>query len=153
MTRTHALNAVTKLDTILRPIVAGAIQLLEGTSGGLYLYRPEQDVLEWAVAVGTHLAPLGSALRRGEGLSGKVWETGDPLAVDDYRHWEGRAAIYEGYPFAAVVGVSVRWGEEFLGVLNVLADTPRTFSPADVEVLTLCAAQAASAIASTRKGR
>jgi diguanylate cyclase (GGDEF)-like protein/PAS domain S-box-containing protein len=137
------------LDVLLHSIVSRAVELLGGTSGGLYLYRPKQDVLEWAMAVGPHLAPIGAVLRRGEGLSGKVWETGEPLIVDDYEQWDKRAVVYEGYS-RAVVGVPVRWGEEFLGVLNVLADPPRTFSPADAKLLSLFATQAAIAIRNAR---
>ena len=138
------------LEALLRSIVRRAIELVNGEAGGLYLYRPERDVLEWAMNVGPHTAPTGTVLRRGEGLSGKVWQSGEPLIVDDYRHWEGRASVYKDYPFTAVVGVPVRWGEEFLGVLNVLADTPGAFSPADAEVLSLFATQAAIAIRNAR---
>ncbi len=134
------------LDALLHSIVSRAVELMRGTSGGLYLYRSERDVLEWAMAVGPHLAPIGTVLRRSEGLSGRVWETGESLIVDDYQAWEKRAAVYEGYPFRVVVGAPVRWGEEFLGVLNVLVDPPRTFSPADAELLSLFATQAAVAI-------
>ena len=144
------LTAQLDLDRLLDSIVSRAVELLKGTAGGLYLCRPEPDVLEWAVATGANLAPVGSVLQRGEGLSGKVWETGGPFIVDDYQHWEGRADVYQGYPFTAVVGVPVRWGEEFLGVLNVLADAPRTFSPADAELLSLFAIQAAIAIHNAR---
>ncbi|GEM_PF-1103640 len=138
------------LDALFRSIISRAMALVGGESGGLYLYRPDRDVLEWAMTVGPHLAPIGTILQRGEGLSGKVWKTGQPLIVDDYQAWEGRAAVYEGYPFGAVVGMPVRWGEEFLGVLNVLADSPRTFSPADAELLSLFAQQAAIAIENAR---
>jgi len=144
------LTAQLDLDVLLHSIVSQAVKLLGGTSGGLYLYRPERDMLEWTVTIGPHLAPTGAVLRRGEGLSGKVWESGEPLIVGDYQHWEGRTAIYEGYPFKAVVGVPVRWGEEFLGVLNVLADSPWTFSQADAELLSLFATQAAIAIRNAR---
>jgi PAS domain S-box-containing protein len=138
------------LDALLHSIVSRAIELLEGACGGLYLYRPEQDVLEWAVSIGPNLVPTGTVLHRGEGLSGRVWETGQSLIVEDYQHWEGHAAIYEGHPWTAIVGVPVRWGKEFLGVLNVLADSPRTFSPADAELLDLFATQAAIALRNAR---
>ncbi len=134
------------LDTLLHSIVSRAMQLLDSSSGGLYLYRPEQDLIQWVVAIGPGLAAPGAVLRRGEGLSGQVWETGRPLIVDDYRHWEGRAAMYDGYPFTAVLGVPIRWGDEFLGVLDVMRDAPRTFSQADAELLGLFASQAAIAV-------
>jgi len=135
-----------ELEALLRSVVPRAVQLLQGASGGIHLYRPEQDVIEWTAAVGPGVAPPSSTLRRGEGLSGKVWQSGEPLIVDDYQRWEGRAAIYEDMPFKAVVGVPIRWGDEFLGVLNVLANPPRTFSRADADLLGMLAAQAATAI-------
>ncbi len=143
------------LDTLLHSIASRAFTLLGGTLGTVYLYRPEQDVLELSVAAGHNQPPTGIVLHRGEGLAGKVLETGEPLIVDDYRHWEGRATIYDDYSFAAIVSVPARWGqpgakEEFLGVLDVHAVPPRTFSPADVELLSLFATQAATAIRNVR---
>ncbi len=144
------LTAQLDLDTLLNSIVARAIELLGGTAGGMYLYDPERDVLKWAIAVGPHMASPGTVLHRGEGLSGKIWETGEPLSVDDYRRWEGRAAVYEECQFIAVVGAPVRWGDELLGVLNVNSDTPGAFSPADAELLSLFATPVAIAIRNAR---
>ena len=146
------LTAQLNLDTLLHFIVSQAIELAGGAAGGLDLYRPERDLLERAVAVGYGVTPLGIILHRGEGLSGQIWETGEPLIVDNYQHWEGRAAAWEDHPIpiTASVGVPVRWGEKFLGVLHVASDSARTFSPADAESLSLFATQAAVAIRNTR---
>ncbi len=138
------------LDALLRSIVSRAIELLGGASGGIDLYRPERDSLEWTAAIGPNLAPPGAVIHRGEGVSGRVWATGEPVIVDDYPHWEGRAASWEGIPVTAIVGAPVRWGGEFLGSLIVHADPPRTFSPADAELLSLFATQAAIAIQNAR---
>ncbi len=140
------ITAELDLDCLLHSIVSQAVELVGGTAGGLYLYRPDLDVLMWVMAVGPHLLPMGALLHRGEGLSGKIWETGKPLIVDDSPQWQGRASVYDGYPSTAVVGVPVHWGEKFLGVLNVLADHPHTFSLADAELLSLFATQSAIAI-------
>jgi two-component sensor histidine kinase len=102
------------------------------------------------MSVGFSTSLLGTVLRRGEGVSGKVWESGQPLIVDDYQHWGGRAAVYDGHPFTAVVAVPIRWGKEFLGVLNVNAGPPHTFSPADADLLSMFATQAAIAIRNAR---
>ena len=144
------LTAQLDLDTLLHSIASQAIELLGGTSGGLYFYRLDKEVLERVVSIDLYASLSGTVLHRGEGLSGKVWETGEPLIVDDYHHWEGRAAGFEDYSFTAVVGVPVRWGEEFLGVLEVMAEPPRTFSPADADLLSLFASQAAIAIQNAR---
>jgi signal transduction histidine kinase len=45
-----------------------------------------------------------------------------------------------------VIGAPVRWGDEFLGVLNVTTDPPQTFSAKDAELLSFFATQAAIAI-------
>jgi GAF domain-containing protein len=141
------ITAELELDALLRSIVERAITLLDAKSGGVYLYRPEHDALVWAVAVGPSVAQVGSELRLGEGLAGKVWLTGQPIIVDDYGHWEGRAAIYDRYGFTAVLGVPFAWGDEFLGVVDVLADAEvRTFTPDDAHLLSLFASQAAIAI-------
>ncbi|MFZ5916697.1 MAG: GAF domain-containing protein [Chloroflexota bacterium] len=147
---TQELVVLRDQEDLLRHIVELATALVGGDSGGLYVYRPERDVLEWTMAVGAHMAPIGMVLHRGEGLSGQVWESGEPLAVNDYRLWEGRAAVYEGYSFGATVGVPVRWGDQFLGVLDVLAEPPRTFSSTDVKLLNLFATQAAIALQNVR---
>ncbi len=145
------LTAQLDLDTLLQSIVRRAVELVGGSAGGLYLYRPDQDALEWAVSLGPDQPPIGTLLRPGEGgVVRRVWETGEPFWVDDYQHWEGRVPKYAGYPWTAVMGIPVRWGEEFLGVLVVLADPPRTFSREDADLLTLFATHAAIAIINAR---
>jgi PAS domain S-box-containing protein len=134
------------LGTLLRSITSRAVGLLEANSGSLYLYQPDRDVLELAVSVGLDPEPREIVLRRGEGLSGRILERGEPLIVDDYQHWEGQAAAWQDHAFAAVVGAPICWRDEFLGVLNVDALPPRTFSTTDAELLSTFAAHAAVAI-------
>ena len=144
------ITAQLELDALLRSIVSRALELLGGISGGLYLYQSERDVLELSVFVGSGLPPVGDIIRPGEGITGRVWETNEPLFVDDYQHWEGRLSTVDEYSFTAVIGVPVYWGESSLGVLLVLAGPPRTFSPADAELMSLFATQAAIAINNAR---
>jgi len=146
------LAAQLDLNTLLNSIVSRAMELLGGTASGLTLYRPERDVLEAVMSVGDVIVPIGTTFRRGEGFSGKVWETGKPQVMDNYEQWDGRAAAPDGVhiPIPALVGVPVCWGKDFLGTLAVRADAPHTFSPADVELLGLLATQAAIAIRNVR---
>jgi GAF domain-containing protein len=140
------LAAELNLDDLLYSIVSRAMSLVSGASGGMYLYRPDLDVIEWAISIGPQPDTYGAILHRGEGQSGKVWASGQSLVVDDYSRWEGRAAIYDQYNFKGIVAVPVRWGTQFLGVINVMADSVGAFSPADAELLELFAYQAAIAI-------
>jgi PAS domain S-box-containing protein len=149
------LTAELDLETLLHSIVSHAIKLLQGHAGGLYLYRPEQNDLEWVVAIGDSVLPVGATIQYGEGLSGKVWQTGEPIIIEDYQHWQGRAATWEGIPICAVIGVPVYWGTanaspRLLGVLNVQAPPGHSFSKDDEQLLSLFATQAAIAIHNAR---
>jgi signal transduction histidine kinase len=140
------ISAQLDIKTLLETTAKYAIDLLGGKSGGLYLYRPEREVLEWSVAFGESMVPMGNTLQKGEGLSGKVWEQGKTLVIRDYRNWEGRAKHYEGYPWTSVIGAPISRGGSFYGVLNVLTDEVDAFSESDQKVLDLFTTQAAIAL-------
>ena len=137
-------------DTLLQSIVARAVELLGGTVGGLHLYRPERKQLELAVVSGIDPSILGTTIQPGEGLAGRVWESGEAITVEDYQHWESRAAVYDTWSFGAVVGVPIHWGDESLGVLSVLSSETGIFTARDSELLTLLATQAAIALQNAR---
>ncbi|MGB3903932.1 MAG: GAF domain-containing protein [Anaerolineae bacterium] len=133
------LAATSPQDDLLHTVVSRAVQLLGAAAGALYLYRPALDLLDPAVVCGPDLTPIGSVLQRGEGLAGKVWETGEPLIVDDYGRWDGRASSHKESHWTAAIGVPVQRGESFMGALSVFSDSDRTFAPADTELLSLLA--------------
>jgi signal transduction histidine kinase/putative methionine-R-sulfoxide reductase with GAF domain len=137
------------LETLLFSLVEYANNALNADQGGIYLYRPERNVLEAMITVrGSERFKTSTELQVGEGLSGKVWQRRESLIVEDYSNWQGRASIYEDASFRAVMGVPIQWGEEFLGVINaaMLHETERTFSQRDLRFLELFANQAAIAI-------
>ncbi len=144
------ITAELNLNALLEALVKNALELLNVQGGGIYIFQPDSDLLRWTVAIGEGLAPLGSELKRGEGVSGKVWVTGKPLIVDNYAAWEGRAAIHAGLDWGSVLGIPIRWGDEFLGVLNAVSPHPNQFAQADLDFLSLYAAQAAIAIKNAR---
>ena len=144
------LAAQLDIDTLLHSLAQSAMALLGGSGGGLYLHLPGPNVLEWHISVGASTLPMHTVLHRGEGLAGRVWEQRRPLIVNDYQNWSGRAAVYAGQPNFATVSAPIMWGDEFLGVLNVIAELPHTFVQADADMLSLFATQAAVAIRNAR---
>jgi PAS domain S-box-containing protein len=144
------LAAQLDLDALLHSIVSRAVELGGGNAGGLYLHRPEREVLELVVAVGAGQTFVGSTLQPGEGLSGEVWETDEPLAVTDYHSWSGRSPLYDELELKAVLAVPIRWGQQRLGVLFVWTGMPHVFSPSDTQLLSILATQAAVAIENAR---
>jgi PAS domain S-box-containing protein len=126
------------------------MELLQASTGDLSLYRPASDDLEAAVLCGMGRELTGTVLKRGEGMGGKVLETGAPLAVEDYHTWPGRAPAYEGLPFGPMVGAPLKWGGQILGTIDVARPGGPPFTKAEVRLLSLFASQAAVAIANAR---
>ncbi|MBM3121656.1 MAG: PAS domain S-box protein, partial [Chloroflexi bacterium] len=136
---------------ILQVIVDRAARLMGAEMGGIYLMRDDRPELELVVI--HNLAPeyRGVRLALGEGLSGKVAQTGEPQAVTNYAAWEGRAAAYEGAVFRRVAAAPLKRAGKVIGVINV-TDNMRTdpFEADELRVLQLFADQAAIALENAR---
>ncbi len=144
---TRDITSQLDLDALLQTLTENALRLLNAETGGIYLYRSDLDALEWAVAVGPNVAPLGTILQRGQGLSGQAWERNTTLIEHNYQGWEGRPDVYRDFEWTEVIAVPIRWKEDLLGVFAAVADTAkRTFSQHDVQILDLFVSQAAIAI-------
>jgi two-component system NtrC family sensor kinase len=137
---------------LIKSIVERAAKLLRAEAGGIYLYEPEREELRMVIGYDYSEEYVGVTLKPGEGMAGKVLQTGEPLIVDDYRTWEGRAAVFEAeQPFTAALKVPLKWQEQIIGVLAMDADAQkRTFNQNDVWLATLFANQAAIAIENAR---
>jgi nitrate/nitrite-specific signal transduction histidine kinase len=140
------------MPKLLESIVERAVTLLQAEGGGIYLYDPEREELKLDIGCGHGEKFVGTTLKPGEGMAGKVFQTGEPLIVDDYRTWEGRAPVYEpDQLFSAVLEVPLKWQDWTIGVLAINANMQeRTFNQDDVWLATLFANQAAIAIENAR---
>ncbi len=78
-------------DRLLRTLVSRAVGLLQAEAGVIYLLEPDHATLRVAISHGFTDEYVGATLPVGEGLGGRVFETGEPLIVDDYRRWAGHA--------------------------------------------------------------
>jgi PAS domain S-box-containing protein len=143
------ITAELEREALLRSIVSRAVQLLECSSGTFYVYRSDQDLLERGVYVGPHREGEAHWIHRGEGLAGKLLEDGAAVIRNAPEAGSESASESEPVP-GSTVGVPVTWREEFLGVLTVAAESPRTFSESDAEQLGLLATQAAIAVRNAR---
>ncbi len=140
------------LSTLLEIIVERAARLLNALSGGLYLCEPDQEQVRCLVSHNTPHDYTGTVLEYGEGAAGIVAQSGEPLIIDDYRTWNGRAAVYEEeQPFRAVLAVPMVWQGQVTGVIDIVHYAEdQVFTQADLELLTLFANHAAIAVENTR---
>ena len=148
---TSKLTAKWDLEGLLETVLAQAMELLNATGGGIYLYNETRRDLEVAVARGVIMQP-GIHLQLGEGMAGRVALSHSALIVDDYELWEHRSSQYRDMSIRAVIEVPMQYGGKLIGVLAVLEvnKSTRKFTEADAELLSLFAAQAAAAIDNAR---
>lgn len=140
------LTSELKLSVLLHSIVQHALDLIGGTYCNCCLYRPEADLLERVAIAGEPMFSTNPFRQCGEGFVGHVWSTRAPFLLNDYRSWPGRKREYDSLPSRALVGTPIRWGDQFLGVLLVMAYVPHQYTQADAEVLGMFSMQAAIAI-------
>ncbi len=145
------INSQPNAPTLLYAIVRRAAELLETHMGGLYLMRPNGQTLELVVSHNLSRDHTGIILHLGEGLSGRIAQTGEPMMVDDHLHWDGRAGVYADMQTRRVLGVPLKVGDRVIGVINV-ADDQKTgpFDEDQVRLLSLFADQAAVAVENAR---
>jgi signal transduction histidine kinase/DNA-binding NarL/FixJ family response regulator len=145
------INHLPDVSTLLRSIVQRAVELVGARMGGLYLMQPDSETLELVVNYNLPGDYLGAALRQGEDLSGRVAQTGEPMIVEDYLQWQGRAAVYADAPFRRAVGVPLKMRDNVIGVINVIDDQKAgSFDEDQVRLVSLFADQAAIAVANAR---
>jgi len=145
------INSQLDVSALLHAIVRRAAELLEARMGALYLMRPDNETLELVVSHNLPGNYVGMTLLLGQGLSGRIAQTRQPMMVADYGRWEGRAAIYADSPFRRVLGVPLKRQGQVIGVINI-TDDKRTglFDEQEVRLVSLFADQAAIAVENAR---
>jgi PAS domain S-box-containing protein len=149
---TQSLTILGDIQSLLGTIVSQAQTLLNTSAGGIYLYDPKKEVLEVIVATDSTI-PVGTRLKLGEGVAGRVAQSREPMIVGDYYLWEGRSSSYEGIPVRAVLEVPMIFSGELIGVLVVheVGESTRKFTEEESRLLWMFATQAASAVHETRQ--
>lgn len=138
------------LNNLLETIAARAAGLLGAQRGELYLLEPNGEQMLPAAAAGGAAGPA-SAVVRGVGLEGRVWETGESLAIDDYQTWPGRDPRLAGAPVYAAVSAPLRSAGATAGVLTLIHSEPGpTFTADEVGILAQFAQLASVALDNAR---
>ena len=141
------------LDRILEGIVHEAAAISGVPQVWLFLLDEDGRTLRCRAAVGFPPGREGDfAVAVGEGLSGEVAKTGQPLAVADVRRDpRGRLPQFVAeHGIVSYLGVPVKLQEQTFGVLVFTTDTSRTYSEEEIGLLSSFAAQAAIAIENAR---
>ena len=119
---------------LLERIVGWAGQVVGTPNGYICLIEPGSGEMVLRLGTGAYTDLVGLRMLKGEGLSGRVWESGAPLAIPDYSRWDGRVPEVATDTFRAVLGVPLVSGGTVSGVIGLAFSEPgRTFSDDEVQ--------------------
>ncbi|MGZ8620613.1 MAG: GAF domain-containing protein, partial [Actinomycetota bacterium] len=142
---------------LLREIVERAAGLVGVRHGYLYLLESDdaggdgEVSLVARVDIGLFERYDGYRLPVGTGIGWAVVRSGQPVVVDDYAGYEGRAPDLPADEFGAVCAVPLTSGGEVLGIIGLASgDASRPFSEREVEALARFAQLASIALDNAR---
>jgi diguanylate cyclase (GGDEF)-like protein len=129
--------------------VERARALLQCDYVALYLWSAEGSALE-RIAHSTDVPdPALQWIRSGTGVSGLAFAERREVVIDDYVGWPGHLEGAQT-PLASAAATPMIIGDRVAGVLTIGALAPRHFSPEEMRVLSLFAAEVAPAIETSR---
>lgn len=149
---TFGLISRLELGELLQAICTRACQLLDTSHGFMFLLDSQKNVMEQKVAVGFADDMIGTQLRIGEGASGQVWKTGEPVVVDNYTTWHHQGSAYMNNEIRAVMVVPLKSKDRVVGTIGVASgiETDRQFSEDELELLSRFAELASIALDNAR---
>lgn len=143
----RGITELKSLGEVLTQVTQSSIDLLKGDAGGIYLYRSNENILEWVVSIGHNIEPIGMKLKPGLGIAGRVMITGEPIVIENNQKKDVNTKSNPA-PASQILCVPIKWRKEILGVLNIRVDnrTRKKFSTKDILLALQFASQAAIAI-------
>jgi PAS domain S-box-containing protein len=145
------LGLLNRLDAsdLLETILTRAAALIGTPHAYLYVVDRERDELVVRAGTGVFTEIVDYRLGRGQGLAGRVWESGKPMMVDDYSAWPERRP---GFDFLrAALAIPLRAGSTIEGVLGLaLLDDARRFEREDIDLLSRFGRMASLALENAR---
>ncbi len=144
-TVSQALVAEAEIDNLIQLIGDQVRNTFQADIAYIALHDPKTDLVNFPYLYGEMLDPL----RYGEGLTGQIIQSGEPLLLNrdiDAAMAEMRAERV-GVAAASYLGVPIVVGRQAIGVISVQSTTEEgRFGPDDVRLLSTIAANAGAAI-------
>lgn len=133
-----SLGLIDRLDKeeLLEVILNRAAKLSGTENGYIYLLEPGDLEMQMRVGMGFFKGQLGRRVKPGEGIGGKVWQTRQPIQVDDYRTWKDRIDDKSLDDLRSVVGIPLKDRKRFHGVIGLASvDPAQKFQNEDISFL------------------
>jgi signal transduction histidine kinase len=148
-----AISGLTDLEGVLRVGLNSVLGIIDGEVGGIMLMDEETKTLSYRVYHGlSEEDATGMRLRLGEGIAGKVAQSGRSTLLEDIslEPDAARLDLISTEGLRAFVSIPLRAREQVLGVMNVASHIPRRFTKEDLHFLGSVGDQLGIAIEQTR---
>ena len=151
---------IPQIQDLLDLVLERSMKVVHATIGSIMLLDQERQVLRLVVARGLPgTARLGTEVKVGEGVAGRVVQLGEPILVEDIATDARFARVNDPrYGSGSFIGMPVRIGDRIIGVINLsrkqgtsdaLADQP-SFSARDLQFLSTLMGYAGYAVDNAR---
>jgi signal transduction histidine kinase len=152
----HALNRISSatsglwdLDAILNIALDTVLEIINATTGGVLLFHGQTQKLSYRVYRGLSAKYVEQMeMSLGEGVAGKVAETGEPIVLENISR-DPRAAhpdLVSTEGLGGFISVPLKAKDRVLGVMNIASHVPGKFSADDMSLLNSIGCQLGTAI-------
>ncbi len=133
-----AISSLGDLEAILRIGLDNVLDIMDGTAGGIMLLDEQSKILSYRVYHGlsdTYAEEMH--LKLGEGIAGKVAQSGKPILSEDISVEPGaaRSDLINIEGLKAFLSIPLQAKGNVLGVLNIASHTPHHFTKSDMQLL------------------
>jgi signal transduction histidine kinase len=135
---TELVSRIPDIKEVLQVVLHRAMSAVHSKIGSIMLLDSQTQTLRIAAAEGLEEAVVvGTTIRVGEGIAGKVAQTGEPVLVEDVEHDERfNKANDPKYDTSSFISMPLRAHERIIGVLNLSKKSDqRSFSALDAKFL------------------
>lgn len=139
-----------ELRDLLESILQRACLLSDTQHGFIDLVLPDKSAIQQEFGIGNFAELNKVTTCKGEGITGRVWASGQYMVVDDYATWEGRIPEYEKGAHA-IICYPLKTQDEVIGVIGLsYAEPGRHFSAEQITQLAQFARMASIAVENAR---
>lgn len=140
------------LPAALQLISDRALTLLRASGAAIAIAEEDPDLMVCRASSGLDAPPVGARLQVGSGFSGECVKTGRPLRCDDSELDDlvDRPSC-RALGIRSILAVPVRVAEKSVGIVEVFAPEPNSFSDSDSEVLQRLAESVLAAVNRTAR--
>jgi len=133
-----AISDLRNLEAVLRIGLNSVLDIMEGVAGGIMLLDEQTKTLSYCVYHGvSDKFAEEMCLSLGEGITGKVAQSGRPTLVEDISLEPGtaRSDLISMEGLKAFLSIPLQAKGNVLGVMNVTSRMPRRFTKRDMHLL------------------